>query len=141
MIALQPVGAALPAGFEVLRAEARAEGFTFLDRLADDWDAGTLRFDRLGEALLFAAVDGAPAGIGGLTLEPSRPDTLRVRRFYVRPRFRRHGVGRALAEAILARAGGRAVTCNSTDGAVAFWESLGFEPDCRDGYTHIRQFA
>ena len=34
------------------------------------------------------------AGVGGLTIEPVVPGALRLRRFYVRPSFRRAGVGR-----------------------------------------------
>ena len=51
---LEPVLDALPVGFDALRAEALAEGFRQVERLASDWEAGTTRFDRDGEALLAA---------------------------------------------------------------------------------------
>jgi GNAT superfamily N-acetyltransferase len=129
----------LPAGFDALREEARAEGYLFVERLAADWEAHTMRFDGNGEALLAAHVTGVLAGIGGLTNEPVLPGALRMRRFYVRPLFRRAGIGRTLAMALLERARitGLLVTVNAAPGSVSFWESLGFIPDMRDGHTHL----
>ena len=131
----------LPAGFDDLRAEARAEGYLFVERLATDWLSGTARFDRAGEALLAARVNGVLAGIGGLTIEPVVPDALRIRRFYVRLAYRRSGIGRNLAIALLerARSASGLVTVNAAPASAAFWGSLGFEPDARDGHTHVQQ--
>jgi GNAT superfamily N-acetyltransferase len=138
-IELEPVSEGLPAGFETLRAEAYAEGFRQMERLAADWHAATTRFDREGEALLAARVSGVLAGIGGLTIEPIMPEALRMRRFYVRPAFRRGGVDRKLAMALLERTGhtGRLITVNAAAGSILFWESLGFKPDIREGHTHV----
>lgn len=129
----------LPAGFDALREEARAEGYLFVERLAADWAARRMRFDRDGEALLAAHVTGVLAGIGGLTIEPVLPGALRMRRFYVRPLFRRAGIGRRLATALLerARTTGLLVTVNAAPASVPFWESLGFALDMRDGHTHL----
>lgn len=82
------------------------------------------------------------AGVGGLTLDPVVPGALRMRRFYVHPAFRRYGVGRKLAMALLERPGtaSRRVAVNAgIAGAPAFWEALGFaaEPCC--GHTHVRR--
>jgi hypothetical protein len=41
----------LPRGFDLIRAEARAEGYRFLETLAADWAARAIRFDRECEAL------------------------------------------------------------------------------------------
>jgi len=139
MIRLVRVIDALPFGFEALRAEARDEGHSMLDTLAADWASGTARFNRPGEAL-FAAFEGdVLAGIGGLTLEPAILGALRARRFYVGTAYRRSGVGRTLATALLnqARRTGRTVTANAAAGSEVFWEALGFAPDARDGHTHI----
>ena len=138
---LQPVIDELPAGFDALRAEAHAEGYRFVERLATDWMSGTIRFDREGEALLAARLNGVLAGIGGLTIEPVVPDAMRMRRFYVRRAYRRGGIGRKLATALLERARGasRLVTVNAAPASAAFWESLGFAPDPRDGHTHVHQ--
>ncbi len=129
----------LPAGFDALREEARAEGYLFVERLAADWEARRMRFDGNGEALLAAHLTGVLAGIGGLTIEPVLPGALRMRRFYVRPLFRRAGVGRTLATALLGRvrATGLLVTVNAAPASVSFWESLGFAADMRDGHTHL----
>ena len=128
----------LPAGFHDLRAEARAEGFRQIERLATEWDARTTRFDRAGEALLAVRVDGTLAGIGGLTIEPVVSNALRVRRFYVRPTFRRSGVGRELVLLLLTRVrSGQLVTANAAPGSGSFWEAMGFTPDKRNGHTHV----
>jgi GNAT superfamily N-acetyltransferase len=136
---LQLVIENLPAGFDALREEARAEGHLFVERLAADWEARRMRFEHKGEALLLARVTAVLAGIGGLTTEPVLPGALRMRRFYVRPLFRRAGIGRALATALLerARTTGLLVTVNAAPASVPFWESLGFGPDMRDGHTHL----
>jgi GNAT superfamily N-acetyltransferase len=133
------ISGTLPFGFDALREAAAAEGYRFLDRLATDWDEGTIRFDRPGEMLLAAEANGTLAAIGGLTIDPTLPSALRMRRFYVRPQFRRTGIGRELAVTLLAspvRAAG-AVTVNAATGSAPFWESLGFVPDLRDGHTHV----
>ena len=67
-VRIEPVREQLPSGFDALQAEAAAEGYRHLDRLAADWLSGTTRFDRDGEALLAAYRDGVLVGIGGLTL-------------------------------------------------------------------------
>ena len=138
---LQPVIEELPAGFDALRTEACAEGYRFVERLATDWMSGTIRFDRKGEALLAARVNGVLAGIGGLTIDPVVPQAMRMRRFYVRQAYRRGGIGSKLATALLERARGasRLVTVNAAPASAAFWESLGFAPDPRDGHTHVHQ--
>jgi GNAT superfamily N-acetyltransferase len=135
---LEPVLDDLPAGFDALRADALAEGFRQVERLAADWEAGTTRFDRDGEALLAARLNGVLVGIGGLTIEPVVAGALRMRRFYVRPAFRRIGVGRQLVTALLAGLDDdRSITINAAPASIAFWESVGFNPDPRDGHTHV----
>lgn len=128
----------LPDGFAGLRAEAGAEGHQFIERLFQDWEACVMRFDRAGECLLAAEVNRELAAIGGVTHDPVLTGVLRVRRFYVRKALRRRGVGRALAEALLehSRGAGLPVVVNAAPGSAAFWESLGFVPDRRDGHTH-----
>jgi GNAT superfamily N-acetyltransferase len=139
VIRLERVIDTLPAGFAIMRDEARENGHRMLDTLAAEWAAGTQQFDRPGEALLAAYADNILAGIGGLTLEPAIPGALRMRRFYVRVAYRRFGIGRELAAALLedARRGGLTGTANAAVSSEAFWEALGFAPDRRDGFTHI----
>jgi GNAT superfamily N-acetyltransferase len=137
MIRLERVIDALPAGFAALQDEARVEGFGMLDVLVAEWAAQKTRFDRDGEALLAGYMDSVFAGIGGLTLDPHSTSALRMRRFYVRPDFRRCGVGRAIADALLARCEGRIVTVNAAPGSASFYESLGFVPDPAARRTHV----
>lgn len=138
-VRLEQVVEALPRGFEALRAEAHAEGYRHLERLATDWNSGLTRFDRDGEALLAAFVENTLAGIGGLTMDPALAENLRMRRFYVGGAFRRCGIGRRLAAALLGGAAraGRSVTVNAAAGSAPFWESLGFVAAMRDGRTHL----
>jgi GNAT superfamily N-acetyltransferase len=142
VVKLERVIKRLPEGFDALRAEARGEGYRFVERLATDWISGTTCFDREGEVLLAAHLNGVLAGVGGLTIEPVVPDALRMRRFYVRLAYRRRGIGRELAAALLKRAASftRLVTVNAAPASIGFWESLGFSPDPRDGHTHVRHF-
>ncbi|HEV2100944.1 MAG TPA: GNAT family N-acetyltransferase [Stellaceae bacterium] len=138
LLRLEAVVEDLPVGFDTLRREARAEGCLFIERLAAEWKSCTTRFDREGEALLAARMNGVLAGIGGLTLEPVVPGAVRMRRFYVRPAFRRSGIGRELVTALLARVpASRLITVNAGRASIRFWASVGFAPDARDGHTHI----
>ena len=142
-IRLEQVTEQLPAGFETLRVEALAEGYKLVERLALDWASGATRFDRAGEALFAAYRGGDLAAVGGLTIDPAIPGALRMRRFYVRNEFRRSGVGRRLAAALLDRAAeeDRQVMVNAAPGSEGFWQSLGFAADERDGHTHMLQRA
>ena len=98
----------------------------------------TNRFDREGEALLAARMNGVLAGIGGVTIVPVVPGAARMRRFYIRLAFRRRSIGRQLATALLTRvSAGRLITVNAAPASFSFWESVGFMPDLRDGHTHI----
>ena len=138
-LVLEPVVSGLPAGFHAMQVEAMAEGYRSLQRLAADWAANVTRFDRADESLLAAFSNGALAGIGGLTIDPVVREALRMRRFYVRASYRRLGIGRMLARALLdkPRSAGRLVTVNAGTGSAPFWESLGFSPDETDGHTHV----
>ena len=61
------------------------------------------------------------AGIGGVTVEAAVPNALRTRRFYVRPAFRRGGVGRELVLQLLAHMrSNRVVSVNAAPGSVPF---------------------
>lgn len=131
----------LPKGFELLRHAADGEAYDMLATLAKEWADGTNRFDKPGEALV-AAYDGPSlAGMGAMTNDANVPGALRMRRFYVGPRYRRLGVGRTIAKALLERpeATGKVITLNAPHlEAARFWEALGFIRDDRDGHTHIR---
>lgn len=117
----------LPEGFAALRAEAEAEGYRHLARLAGEASATPDLF----VALLAAFDDGEMVAVGGLTADPEAPMALRMRRFYVARRARRQGVATQLANALLAEglAQGRPVNVHPGDArAERFWTSMGFAP-------------
>jgi GNAT superfamily N-acetyltransferase len=137
---LEPVFDELPPGIKTLRVEAAGEGYRFLERLVAEWISHETRFDREGESLLAAYVEGELVGIGGITVDPALMGVLRMRRFYIRPLWRGHGIGRKLALSLLGRVErvNRMVIVNAgTAEAPAFWEALGFTLDRRDGHTHV----
>lgn len=135
---MEPVVEDLPGEFDALQAEARAEGHQFLDRLANEWASGAMRFQQPGEQLLAVYSKNTLAGVGGITVDPDIPDALRMRRFYVRPRFRRTGIARSMARALMDRAFQvtNQITLNAAPNSVLFWESLGFIPDPGHRRTH-----
>jgi GNAT superfamily N-acetyltransferase len=85
--------------------------------------------------LLLAYVDNALAGCGGLRALPDadHANACEMKRLYVRPAFRRFGLGRVLAEALLdeARRAGYSVmlldTLDEMESARQLYASLGFE--------------
>ena len=133
-IRLERVVKILPRGLAIVRAEARTAGYRFLERLVTEWDTGVMRFDRPGEILLVAYSGKTLAGIGGITIDPVVPGALRMRRFYVRAAFRRTGIARTIAEALLASAkAAPLITVNAAPGSEQFWEALGFAREPSDG--------
>jgi putative acetyltransferase len=85
-------------------------------------------------ALLLAFVDGAPAGCGALRSLPDvdYPNACEMKRLYVPPVFRRFGIGRLLAQALIDRAteaGYSSVlldTLDEMEAARGLYESPGF---------------
>lgn len=133
----------LPTGFASLRDAALAEGWRMLQVLEEDWNGGTLRFDRPGEGLFAAWRRDALAGIVGLSLDPYAGDagTVRLRRLYVAAAHRGRGVGRALVEAATGAAaehGFGLLRVRSPAGARGFYEACGFVPAVLRSATHIR---
>jgi GNAT superfamily N-acetyltransferase len=138
MIRLERVVDVLPAGVDALREEARGQGHRMLDTLATEWASGVQHFVHPDEALFAAYIGDELAGFGGITMEPSIPGAMRMRRFYTALAYRRIGVGRALVAALLEHAQGRVITVNAAVGSETFWGSFGFVPDRHGGHTHIR---
>jgi len=131
----------LPDGLDALLADAASEGVRNMALLADGWASSDQRFDRAGEALLGALLASELAGIGGLSIETAAAEPARrVRRFYVRPTFRRQGVGRTLASALIQEALDQVdlLTCNAAASLAAgpFWETQGFTRDTSGPWTH-----
>lgn len=145
MLSIQPV-TRLPDATADLEREASGEGFNFIGRLIAEWATGSNRFDKPGECLLTATQNGVLVAIGGLNIDPYRPDEGigRLRRLYVAKAFRRQGVGEAMVCALLRDASRhfRLVRLTTdTESAAAFYSRLGFVPTGDGGddtATHIK---
>ena len=129
-------------GFDELRADARAEGYRFIDRLAGEWESGKNRFDAQGEMLCGYSESGLLLAVGGLNRDPfaDRVDTGRIRRVYVRPAWRGRGIGAALVTALTAearRSFGRVRLRAENLDAARLYERLGFAPLEEPNATHV----
>lgn len=93
--------------------------------------------DSGGREISWVLVDGERAGFLMVRVLPDWPDESRdvasVAEFYIAPRFRRRGAGRAAIEALLADHRERgtfeveAGILARNEPALAFWEAMGFE--------------
>jgi GNAT superfamily N-acetyltransferase len=128
--------------FDPLVAEAEADGHLFLRRLSDAWASRENRFDRTGEILLTARIDGGLVGVGGLNIDPfaAAAGVGRLRHLYIARNARRLGVGSALVRQLLAAAqpcfSVVRLRTHSPD-AAAFYARLGFQPADEPDATHI----
>ena len=130
----------------VLVAESEQAGLRLVRRLVDEWADGSNRFERPGEALFGAWVDGRLVGVCGLNVDPYvRDDRVgRVRHLYVLAASRRLGVGRVLVERVVETAHGRFDTLRlstNNPAAARLYEALGFRPAGGSHCTHVRDLA
>ncbi|MBV8036023.1 GNAT family N-acetyltransferase [Roseateles sp.] len=87
-----------------------------------------------GGLLLLATVDGAVAGSGAFRPLPDAdyPNACEMKRLFVRPAFRRFGLGRLLAQALMDHATEAGYSCmlldtlDDMEAARGLYESLGF---------------
>lgn len=132
-------------GVEALAETARPEGFRMVDRLRQEWADGTQRFDQPGEQLFGAYVSGQLLGIGGVTRQDAT--TGRVRRVYVLPDFRRHGIATSLLGKILEVSRPhyvKIVLHTDIPNAARFYETNGFLREVVGGpgeVTHSMNFS
>lgn len=138
---VQPI-ASLPEDIQALLRVSREEGHNLVDRLVDDWEDGSNRFDRPGEVALEARHGSRLVGVGGLNRDPylDAPGVGRIRHVYVSPDARSLGVGRVLVMSLVEYARGRFSTVRLRTGrteASGFYLRLGFDeaPDQPDA-TH-----
>lgn len=118
------------------------EGYTFIQRLCDEYESGVNRFDDQG-AILFGVYAGEEIiGVGGVQIDPylKQPTIGRIQHVYIFPAYRRVGAGRQLMHALIdhACAHFEMLTLRTlTDHGDAFYTSLGFsrEPRFNDA-TH-----
>ena len=128
-----------------LVADSEQAGLRFVRRLAEEWASGRNRFDRSGEALFGAVVDGRMVGVCGLNVDPyaAAPGVGRVRHLYVLSACRRLGTGERLVAEVIAAARGRFGTLRlrtENEAAARLYERMGFRwcaglADC----THLME--
>jgi GNAT superfamily N-acetyltransferase len=130
-----------------LAEESLSQGFRFVERLIQDYRKSLNCFDRSGEMLLTASVQGAIVGIGGLNRDPYFNDSKvgRLRHLYVKSVWRRHGVGRLLVTQLIREANQHYLLLTrrtDTPAADEFYRKLGFKTaPSWDHTTHHLQLS
>lgn len=124
-----------------LAAEARAEGFGFVERLIADGQTSQNLFLAPGEKLLGVFQGEELIAVGGLNHDPYVVDSSigRLRHIYVRPKHRELRVGQLLVSMLLKQAGQhfRKVRLRTqTEAAGRFYTTLGFVTSDEDDATH-----
>ncbi len=128
-----------------MQAEARKEGYNFLENLLKEWLSGENRFDAAGEILCGHLDQGLLIAVGGLNCDPflGDPTVGRVRRLYVRQAWRNKGIGGALLDSLLgvARQNFCKVRLRTENARAArLYERKGFAPAPSSTATHILHF-
>lgn len=141
MIIIQHIELPKP-GIEQLRAEARQEGFLFVERLWDEWRSSANRFSAPGEVLCGCMDQTELVAIGGLNRDPfaDHAGVGRIRRVYVRPAWRKRGIGDALVRTLVenARKNFAALHLRTDNPAAArLYERIGFSRSSSSNTTHI----
>jgi len=125
---------------------ASGQGFESVRRLVTEHLTDTNRFNKPGE-VLFGAFNGKViVGVGGLNVDPYEidPKIGRLRRFYVKTEFRRHGVGTQILHCVEERASNRFSKIHlftPSKAASNFYESMGYERQSRYKVSHAKQFG
>jgi GNAT superfamily N-acetyltransferase len=90
----------LPQAIVELEQEANKEELALVTRMIEEFKSGKNRFDGPGEFFLTAYDNDKLIACGGLSQQWNENDVEarigRVRRFYVLPEYRKHGVGKHL---------------------------------------------
>lgn len=115
-----------------LLEESLSQGFRFVERLIREFHSGLNCFDKSGEVLLTASVQGIVVGICGLNRDPyfNDPKVGRLRHLYVQSVWRRRGVGRLLVTQIIHEANQHYQLLTLRTDTVAadeFYQQLGFK--------------
>ena len=138
-----PAAPFLPDRVASLAAHSDQEGIRIVSVVHERWEDESERYRGRGETILAAVGDDEVVGIGALSQCPHVGGALRMRRFYVAPPWRRHGVARSIAQELIAtgHASSDLLTCNAlASGAAApFWESVGFVRVDTEGITHVHR--
>jgi GNAT superfamily N-acetyltransferase len=144
MISIRKIQLPAP-GIESLQAEARQEGYEFIDTLVEEWASAKTRFDGPGETLCGGLDLDLLVAVGALSCDPfaGLPEMGRIRKVYVRQAWRNQGVGRTLVSVLVDQAR-RHFSCvrlsAENDGAAHLYERLGFVPISSPHASHILYF-
>ncbi len=115
-----------------LVTESKQEGFRFVERLINDYKNGSNMFSHADEGLFGVfSEDGTLIAFGGLNRDPFSNERKvgRLRRFYVRKEYRRHGIGSLLVKGIMDEADKHykvLVLHTDTEQGDLFYCSIGF---------------
>jgi len=133
----------LPDGFDALLQESLREGFGALKRLKENHLNGSNTFSLNGEALFAVSIEESLVGVCGLNRDPyaAEEDIGRVRHLYVRPEFRKKGVGRTLVQTVEKAARSHFSLLRLYTGsekASTFYEILGYQRLKGDHVSHVK---
>jgi GNAT superfamily N-acetyltransferase len=143
-VSIQQIELPVP-GVEQMQAEARGEGYKFLETLVSEWVSGENRFDAAGEILCGHVDQGLLVAVGGLNCDPyvGDPKVGRLRRIYVRQGWRNRGIGGALVDTLLsvARQNFSNVRLRAENASAArLYERKGFVLIASPSATHTLRF-
>ena len=126
---------------ETVRYESDKEGYNHINRLTAEYNSGENRFDETGEKLVGFVLDDKVVAVCGLNIEPTNNKLGRIRRLYVLPEHRRHGIGTKLVKYLIKHAEQyfQSVVVNIGDLPVDdLYRPIGFMPIMNnESYTHI----
>jgi GNAT superfamily N-acetyltransferase len=141
-VQIHPIQELQSQAWQTLLKTSLDEGYDFIQKLCDEYETGTNRFDAPGAALLGVYLNDELIAVGGVHPDPYLQTTTvgRVRHVYVLPEYRRQGVGRELMLALIqhARAHFEILTLRTpTAHGNSFYKSLGFTDEPRfENATH-----
>jgi GNAT superfamily N-acetyltransferase/predicted kinase len=141
-VQIHPIKELQAQAWQTLLKTSLDEGYDFIQKLCDEYEAGTNRFDAPGAILLGAYLNDELIAVGGVHSDPYLQTATvgRVRHVYVLPEYRRHGVGRELMLALIQHAHEHFETLTlrtPTAHGDNFYKSLGFTDEPHfDNATH-----
>lgn len=129
----------LPADIQALGKKAQSEGYSFINRMIEEFENGLNRFDHDGEFLLMVYDNQKLIGCGGLNQQKAEDDDPRkigrLRRFYILPKYRKKGIGKILLQHLEKRAVKNfSALCLKTDtqSAAHFYQKM--------NYVHVENY-
>jgi GNAT superfamily N-acetyltransferase len=140
-----PIDNLLSVDLDALITDSLREGYGMVNRLKNDYEAGTNTFSKEGENL-YGYFNNQILAIGGINIESDLicKNAGRIRRVYVHPSIRGTGIGKMLLAQIMKDASQyfKYLTCNVGPlKSYGFYESIGFEKANQETITHIYKFV